>query len=65
MTPVSTPTAPQGAVPGSGFDYGNTRLRARRAQRLDGGAFRELYATGSADRMLGALRSTAYEPDLE
>ncbi len=52
-------------MPGSGFDYGNARLRARRAQLLDGEDLRELYAAGSADRMLGVLRSTPYERDLE
>jgi len=65
VTNNSRPIALRGAVPGSGFDYGNARLRARRAQLLDGKDFRELYAAGSADRMLGALRSTAYERDLE
>ena len=38
MTNNSRPIALRGAVPGSGFDYGNARLRARRAQLLDGKA---------------------------
>lgn len=49
----------------SGYEYGNTRLRAMRARLLDGGDFGEMLAAGSLDRMLAMLSDTPYGPDVE
>jgi vacuolar-type H+-ATPase subunit C/Vma6 len=49
----------------SGYEYGNTRLRARRSRLLSIGGYRGLFGSGSSERMLGSLRSTAYGPDVE
>ena len=59
--------APAGdAVAGiSGFEYGNTRLRARRGQMLGESDYRELFLAGTIDRMLGVLRTTAFGLDVE
>ena len=54
-----------GPVGVDGYEYGNTRLRARRSQLLGMTEYRELFGSGSSERMLGALRSTAYGPDVE
>lgn len=48
-----------------GFEYGNTRLRARRGQILGESDYRELFLAGTTDRMLGVLRTTAYGLDVE
>ncbi len=50
---------------GLGFEYGNTRLRAQRSRLLSGTDYRELFATGSTERLLGALSATPYAVDAE
>ncbi len=47
-----------------GFDFGNARVRARRAALLDEARYRELAAL-DVDRLLAALADTPYRPDLE
>jgi V/A-type H+/Na+-transporting ATPase subunit C len=49
----------------SGYEYGNTRLRAMRARLLEGGDYSEMLASGSLDRMLAMLADTPYGPDVE
>lgn len=49
----------------TGFDYGNTRLRAQRGRLLDGADYRELFGAGTTERLLGALSATPYGPDVE
>lgn len=49
----------------SGYDYGNTRLRAMRARLLDRRDYTEMMEAGSLDRMLGLLAETAYSSDVE
>ncbi len=61
---VTAPRRDQG-VGIAGYEYGNTRLRARRGELLSRDDLRELLATGSPERLLGALRSTAYGVDVE
>lgn len=47
-----------------GFDFGNARVRARRAALLGESRYREL-AAADVDRMLAVLADTPYRPDLE
>lgn len=61
---VRAPTRPPIAGV-SGFEYGNTRLRARRSQLLGDADYHELFLAGTTERMLGVLRTTAYGPDVE
>ncbi len=49
----------------TGLEYGNARLRARRARLLDGADYRRLGEAGSLDRMLGVLGDTPYRQDVE
>lgn len=49
----------------SGYEYGNTRLRAMRSRLLSRSDFLDMAATGSLDRMLAALADTAYGPEVE
>jgi V/A-type H+-transporting ATPase subunit C len=49
----------------TGYEYGNTRLRAMRARLLTRADFAGMVATGSLDRMLAMLADTAYGPDVE
>ncbi len=49
----------------TGLEYGNARLRARRARLLDGADFRRLNEAESLDRMLGLLGDTPYRQDVE
>jgi V/A-type H+-transporting ATPase subunit C len=49
----------------SGFEYGNTRLRARRSRLFGESDYRELFLAGTTERMLGVLRTTAYGLDVE
>ncbi|MDH3754682.1 MAG: V-type ATPase subunit [Acidimicrobiia bacterium] len=49
----------------TGYEYGNTRLRAQRGRLLDGANYRELFAIGTTERLLGALSATPYGPDVE
>lgn len=49
----------------SGYEYGNTRLRAMRARLLDAGDLSEMLTSGSLDRMLAMLADTPYGPDVE
>ncbi len=62
---LHSPGARQPAIVTDGYEYGNTRLRARRSQLLDTADYGELFRAGTPERMLGALRSTAYGPDVE
>jgi V/A-type H+-transporting ATPase subunit C len=47
-----------------GFDFGNTRVRARRADLFGAARYQELVAL-DVDRLLAALSDTPYRPDLE
>jgi V/A-type H+-transporting ATPase subunit C len=47
-----------------GFEYGNTRLRARKAGLLDATAYDGLLGT-DVDGMLASLTETPYRPDVE
>jgi V/A-type H+-transporting ATPase subunit C len=47
-----------------GFDYGNTRVRARRAELLNADRYRQLVAL-DVDRLGVALSDTPYRPDIE
>ena len=47
-----------------GFDFGNTRVRARRADLLDADRYHEL-AGLDVDRLMAALSDTPYRPDIE
>jgi V/A-type H+/Na+-transporting ATPase subunit C len=49
----------------SGYEYGNTRLRAMRARLLERDDFDEMLAAGSLDRMLAMLADTPYGSDVE
>lgn len=49
----------------SGLDYGNTRVRARRAQLLRAAGYALLLAADTMDRLLGLLGDTPYRPDVE
>jgi vacuolar-type H+-ATPase subunit C/Vma6 len=63
--PTNAALRPRGSTGVSGYEYGNTRLRARRGALLARHELRGLHDAGSPERLLGALRSTAYGPDLE
>lgn len=49
----------------TGYEYGNTRLRAMRARLLTPSDLAGMIAAGSLDRMLAMLAETAYAPDVE
>lgn len=49
----------------SGYEYGNTRLRAMRARLLTRGDYVDLMGSGSIDRMLAMLADTRYAADVE
>jgi V/A-type H+-transporting ATPase subunit C len=49
---------------GAGFDYGNARLRARKASLIDSATYAGLQGR-DLEGLLGALSETAYRPDLE
>jgi V/A-type H+-transporting ATPase subunit C len=49
----------------AGFEYGNTRLRARRARLLTGNDYSRLAGSETIERMIGALADTEYAADLE
>ncbi len=51
-------------APRTDFDYGNTRLRVRRASLLDRPDYEAMLGT-DVDGILGALSSTPYDPDVE
>lgn len=49
----------------TGYEYGNTRLRAMRSRLLTSTDFSEMILAGSLDRMLAMLADTPYGPDVE
>lgn len=49
----------------SGYEYGNTRLRAMRSRLLTRADYVDLMSAGSLDRMLAMLAETPYAPDVE
>lgn len=49
----------------SGYEYGNTRLRAMRARLLTRQDYADMMEAGSLDRMLAILADTPYAPDIE
>lgn len=49
----------------SGYEYGNTRLRAMRSRLLRRSDYLDMMAAGSLDRMLAALGDTPYADDVE
>jgi V/A-type H+-transporting ATPase subunit C len=49
----------------TGYEYGNTRLRAMRARLLRSRELGDLLRTGSIDRLLGALAETDLRPEVE
>jgi vacuolar-type H+-ATPase subunit C/Vma6 len=49
----------------SGYEYGNTRLRAMRSRLLTRSDLLDLAAAGTLDRMLARLADTAYAADVE
>lgn len=49
----------------SGYEYGNTRLRARKAQLLSEAELVRLAGSGSVARLINALADLDYGPDLE
>jgi V/A-type H+/Na+-transporting ATPase subunit C len=49
----------------TGYEYGNTRLRAMRSRLLGPADLSEMIGAGSLDRMLTMLADTPYAPDLE
>lgn len=49
----------------TGYEYGNTRLRAMRTRLLTSTDLSEMLASGSLDRMLAMLAGTPYGPDVE
>lgn len=51
--------------PGTGFEYGNTRLRARRSRLLAEADLQSLRASTTLDGLLGSLSGTSYGLDVE
>lgn len=49
----------------TGYEYGNTRVRAMRSRLLGGDDYAEMMAAGSLDRALAILAETEYRPDVE
>jgi vacuolar-type H+-ATPase subunit C/Vma6 len=49
----------------TGYEYGNTRVRAMRSRLLDQGDYAEMLAADSLDRALAILAETEYRPDVE
>lgn len=49
----------------TGYEYGNTRLRAMRSRFLTFDDFGAMIASGSIDRLLGMLADTPYGPEVE
>jgi V/A-type H+-transporting ATPase subunit C len=49
----------------TGYEYGNTRVRAMRSRLLDQDDYAEMMAAGSLDRVLAILAETEYRPDVE
>lgn len=49
----------------TGYEYGNTRLRAMRTRLLTSTDLREMISARSLDRMLAMLADTDYGPDVE
>lgn len=49
----------------TGYEYGNTRLRARMGRLLSRADFAELLASADLSRMLGVLSDGPYGPDVE
>lgn len=49
----------------SGYEYGNTRLRAMRSRLLTRSDYVDMMGAGSLDRMLAMLADTPYSPDVE
>lgn len=49
----------------TGYEYGNTRLRAMRSRLFDRAGYADMMAAGSLDRMLAILADTAYASDVE
>lgn len=49
----------------TGYEYGNTRLRAMRSRLLGPTDLSEMIGAGSLDRMLTMLADSPYAPDLE
>jgi vacuolar-type H+-ATPase subunit C/Vma6 len=49
----------------TGYEYGNTRVRAMRSRLLDQGDYAEMLAAGSLDRVLAILAETEYRLDVE
>ena len=49
----------------SGFDYGNTRVRARHARRLTDADYSMLLTAGGLDPMLGRLADSVYADEIE
>lgn len=48
-----------------GFEYGNTRLRARRTGLLSAADYDRLITTATIDQLLGSLADTPYADDVE
>ncbi len=48
----------------TGFEYGNTRLRARKSKLLRGSDYHDLLRAETLDALLGALADTPYGPDV-
>ena len=48
----------------SGFEYGNTRLRARKSRLLGNSGYQELTRAATLEAFIGALAATPYGPDL-
>ena len=49
----------------TGYEYGNTRVRAMRSRLLGTDDYAEMIAAGSLDRALAVLAETDYRPDVE
>lgn len=49
----------------SGYEYGNTRLRAMRSRLLSRSEYVDMMGAGSLDRMMAILADTAYSSDVE
>jgi V/A-type H+/Na+-transporting ATPase subunit C len=49
----------------NGFEYGNTRIRARRTRLVSDSGYRELMAAGDLDRLTGMLADGPYADDIE
>lgn len=49
----------------TGYEYGNTRVRAMRSRLLGPNDYAEMMAAGSLDRALAVLAETDYRPDVE